>query len=143
MVAYRVYSDFQGGLPSRRDPKLTALGLSYYGSLADLLAQKVTLQEGMKLVVHCDNDENTDFEVDGVVFYDRQGEGSAIHRWMLEVDMNSIREVPARRVSVELLPCIKCDINMYRSVHTKGLNESSACPQCGTAVYSSFSVPTA
>jgi len=119
----RIYSDFNG--PFQPSHML----LSYVGTLRDLNAQRVVLNEGLRVTVYSDSDEEQDIEMDGVVCFGSVPDPTWAVCWHVRTDAQSFRFAKVtRETGPFLLPCFGCGSNIYEYLNT------GRCPACGLDV---------
>ena len=111
----RIYADFNGMQDSVCSEGFLSLYLHFWGSLVDLSRAQLKLEEGIKLNVYSDSDENEDLEVTGTVRFDRTA-----GQWFVEFENKDIRYV-SRMVGQEnevKFPCWSCqkDLDAYITV---------------------------
>lgn len=83
----RIYSDYNG--PYQPDFML----LSYQGTKADLDRLGLTLNDGMKVTVYSDSDEEEDLEADGIVRFGVIPGTSGNPCWYADTRGSEIRHV--------------------------------------------------
>lgn len=129
----KIYADFNGCCQGETSDWVE---LDSYGTLVDLHYHQIRLEEGMRLAV-CDNsDENEDMEVMGACRY--HGDVERPH-WCLHFEPGSLRYIPT---TLDWLGrpflCFRCREPLPQSVR---LPENQVCPSCSLSIHYPWEPP--
>lgn len=139
MAKIFVYADFNGleevsiqGFDSR-------VGLTGYGSLADLARQQIQLVEGVHLVVY----EPEDIEADGIAYFDPACADPAgrLGQWYALLNQSGIRESQRSELPSEEHLCSACGRNIYSHLRKVGRHYNEECPYCSVSTMAPLSPP--
>ncbi len=125
----RIYADFNGICSSPRNPEKDVVVLDTRGTLCGLADAGIVLEEGLRLTIWSDSDENEDLEADVVVYYHDKK-----NSWVGEV-IDDFRHVPALNEKSLPLVCVACRFNFEELIVRHGLNGSTDCPECGVPAW--------
>lgn len=133
----RIYVDFNAQLA----PGM--VNLMRMGTLRDLNAARIRLQEGMRLTLRSDSDIETDLEVEAIVRWLAEFGVVGGGTWVAEFDSRQLREVPAVQDEpvTSSFPCSGCGQNLASLICRGGLSERTTCPTCGTKVHAPIAPP--
>ncbi len=133
----RIYADFNGIQPSRRNPFRLAVPLDTFGSLRDLANLGIQLKSELTFTIYDYSDDEEDLEGYATVYWDPPS-----RTWIAELDERGYQYVPKhpRSQSQDFL-CISCRIPLHEVIRQQGLSATSICPNCHTRIHTPIAPP--
>jgi len=139
MTIPRVYADFNSIEYHNAERTSATVGLTGYGTIADLSKLKLRLTEGQQLLLY----EPNDIEVEGVAFFDRTRIDPAgrTGEWMARFDPRNIRDAVPSTETPHQHPCFGCGCDLLPHLKAVGQLYIEVCPNCGTSVMAPLEPP--
>jgi hypothetical protein len=141
----RIYADFNAQIDPGGAGRLGLVHLDRLGTLRDLCAARLLLQDGLHLTLYTDSDENEDLEIEAIARWISNPNAINGGYWAGEFDPKKFRDVPIQRTqsSSTWFPCSACGTNLAEEITRFGLNSSTRCTKCGVNVHRPIAPPEA
>lgn len=139
MTIPRVYADFNSIEYEDIAHTSATVGLTGYGTIANLSKLKLRLTEGQQLLLY----EPNDIEVEGVAFFDhtRIDPAGRSGEWMARFDPRNIRDAIPTTESPREHPCFGCGYDLLPHLKVVGQRYIEVCPNCATSVMAPLEPP--
>lgn len=137
MPLISVYADFNA-IEYQPGSSQADMPLTGYGTLCSLAQKRLSLVEGMRLLLY----EPNDIECEVEVYFDfgRTDPSGRLGEWVARFDPSTIRPTLLTEFSCRCHPCIVCGTDFLKTPR-KTRDYTERCEHCGTSVMAPLATP--